>query len=431
MSISDTTFHDALEARDPAEREAALLAALPRQIAHAQRQAPAFAELLAGVDAGSIASRAALARLPVTRKHELLERQQARRQLQEGRDVFGGFSAIGWAGCVRSSGAKRVFQSPGTIYEPEGHAADYWRVARAIHAAGFRSGELIHNSFSYHLTPAGSMMETGAHALGCTVFPGGVGNTEMQLQAVAELRPQGYIGTPSFLKILLDKAAEQGQRLSFSKALVSGEAFPPSLRDWLTERGVQGYQCYATADVGLIAYETAAREGLVLDEGVIVEIVRPGTGDPVPEGEVGELVVTTLNPDYPLIRFGTGDLSAVLPGRCPTGRSNQRIKGWMGRADQSAKVRGMFVHASQVGEVLKRFPELGRARLVVEGEMANDRMNLLLELVGGPDAVPEGLGERIAAAARDITKLRAEVRFVAPGSLPNDGRVIEDARKYE
>jgi len=432
MSISDsTTFHDALEARDPVEREAALLAALPRQIAHAQRQAPAFAELLAGVDAAGVDSRAALARLPVTRKHELLERQQARRQLQEGRDVFGGFSAIGWAGCVRSSGAKRVFQSPGTIYEPEGHASDYWRVARAIHAAGFRSGELIHNSFSYHLTPAGSMMETGAHALGCTVFPGGVGNTEMQLQAVAELRPQGYIGTPSFLKILLDKAAEQGQRLSFAKALVSGEAFPPSLRDWLAERGVQGYQCYATADIGLIAYETAAREGLVLDEGVIVEIVRPGTGDPVPEGEVGELVVTTLNPDYPLVRFGTGDLSAVLPGRCPTGRSNQRIKGWMGRADQSAKVRGMFVHASQVGELRKRFPELGRARLVVEGEMANDRMSLLLELAGGPDAAPEGLAERVAAAARDITKLRAEVRFVAPGSLPNDGRVIEDARKYE
>jgi len=273
------------------------------------------------------------------------------------------------------------------------------------------------------------MMEGGAHALGCTVFPGGVGNTELQLQAVAELRPHGYVGTPGFLKILLDKAAETGASLgSITKALVSGEAFPPSLRDWLAERGVAGYQCYATADIGLIAYETAAREGLVLDEGVIVEIVRPGSGEPVPDGEVGELVVTTLNPDYPLIRFGTGDLSAVLPGPCPTGRSNTRIKGWMGRADQSAKVRGMFVHAAQVAEIVRRFPELRRARLLVEGEMANDRMSLKLEIAG---AAPEGLAEQVAAAMRDVTKLRGEVVFVAPGSLPNDGRVIEDARRYD
>ncbi len=418
---SPESFYDALETRGADEREAALMAALPAQIAHAQAHAPAFAGLLQGVEAARIASRAALASLPVTRKSELLARQQAARAA--GGDAFGGFSAIGWGA------ARRVFQSPGTLYEPEGQRGDYWRVARALHAAGMRAGELLHNSFSYHLTPAGSMMETGAHALGCTVFPGGVGNTELQLQAMAELRPQGYVGTPSFLKILLDKAEEAGQRLSIAKALVSGEAFPPSLRDWLGQRGVSGYQCYATADIGLIAYETPAREGLVIDEGVIVEIVRPGSGEPVPEGEVGEVVVTTLNPDYPLIRFGTGDLSAVLPGSCPTGRSNTRIKGWMGRADQSAKVRGMFVHASQVAELLRRFPgQLGRARLVVEGEMAQDRMTLKVELAG---AAPEGLADQLAGALRDITKLRSEVELLPTGSLPNDGRVIEDARKYD
>jgi phenylacetate-CoA ligase len=260
------------------------------------------------------------------------------------------------------------------------------------------------------------------------VFPGGVGNTELQLQAMRELRPHGYAGTPSFLKILVDKALEGGGSLgSVQRALLSGEAFPAALRDWLRGHGIEGYQCYATADLGLIAYETEAREGLVLDEGVIVEIVRPGTGDPVPEGEVGELVVTTLNPDYPLVRFGTGDLSAVLAGRCPTGRTNTRIKGWMGRADQTAKVRGMFVHPSQVAEVARRFPEIVRARLVVSGEMASDRMVLRVE---ASDA-PEGLATRIADAIRDVTKLRGEVELCAPGSLPNDGRVIEDARKYD
>lgn len=422
---SQDTFFDALEARDPQLREQALLAALPAQIAHAKQHSAAFAELLAGVDPASISSRAALAQLPVTRKSELLARQQA----QRAQDPFGGFATIGWSGLLRASGARRVFQSPGTIYEPEGEGSDYWRVARALHAAGMRAGDLLHNGFSYHLTPAGAMMEGGAHALGCTVFPGGVGNTELQLQAMAELRPQGFVGTPSFLKILLEKAADTGVDVSsLRKALFSGEAFTPSLRDWFAARGVQGFQCYATADLGLIAFETSAREGLVLAEGVIVEIVRPGTGVPVPEGEVGELVVTTFTPGYPLIRFGTGDLSAVLPGTCPTGRSNSRIRGWMGRADQSAKVRGMFVHAGQVAEALRRFPGLGRARLVVEGEMAQDRMCLKVELDG---AAPEGLAEGLAQAMRDITKLRCEVQLVLAGSLPNDGKVIEDARSYQ
>lgn len=394
------------------------MAALPGHIAHAQACSPAFAQILQGVDAASITSRAALAQLPVTRKYELLAQQQA----QRAHSPFGGFNTQPFGPHM-----PRVFASPGTIYEPEGTRPDYWRMARAIYAAGFRPGELIHNCFSYHFVPAGSMMETGAHALGCTVFPGGTGQTEQQVQAMAELRPAGYIGTPSFLKLIVEKAQSLGVPLpSVRKALVSGEAFPPSLRDWLRDQGIEGYQCYATADLGLIAYETSAREGLVVDENVIVEIVRPGTGEPVPEGEVGELVITTLNPDYPLIRFGTGDLSAILPGTCPTGRTNVRIKGWMGRADQTTKVRGMFVHPGQVSEVVKRFPQVGKARLVVTGAMASDVMTLMAE----SQETSEGLAQLIGEAVRDITKLRAEIQLVAPGSLPNDGKVIEDARSY-
>ena len=427
--------YDALERRDPAQREQAQMAALPALVAHAQARAPALGEILRGVDAASITSRADLARLPVTRKPELLELQKAGRGRSDGsREPFGGFSAIGWRSLVAAPrGARRVYQSPGPIYEPEGHAADYWRIGRALFAAGFRAGDLIHNSFSYHLTPGAFMMESGAHALGCAVFAGGVGNTELQLQAMGDLQPQGYTGTPSFLKILLDKAAELGMTMPWlTKALVSGEAFPPALRDWLRDRGVEAYQCYATADVGLIAYETAAREGLVIDEGVIVEIVRPGTDDPVPNPapgaapEVGEVVVTSLNPDYPLVRFGTGDLSAVLPGPCPTGRTATRIRGWMGRADQTAKVRGMFVHPGQVAEIVRRHPEIARARLVIAGEMANDRMTLRVELGAAP---PEGLAGAVAATIRDVTKLRGEFEVCAPASLPNDGKVIEDTRK--
>jgi phenylacetate-CoA ligase len=415
--------YDALETRAPEAREAALMAALARQVAHAQAHAPALAPGLAGVEARAVTSRAALARLPVLRKHELLERQHA----QRAQDPFGGFAAIGWRGLRAASGARRVYQSPGPIYEPEGSGSDYWRLARALFAAGFRAGDLVHNCFSYHLTPGGLMMESGALAIGCTVFPGGVGNTELQLQAITELRPHAYLGTPSFLRILVEKAAETGAAIgSLQRALVGGEAFPPSLRDWLRERGIDAYQAYATADVGLVAYETPAREGLVLDEGVIVEIVRPGTGDPVPEGDVGEVVVTVLHPEYPLIRFGTGDLSAVLPGSCPTGRTNTRIKGWLGRADQTAKVRGMFVHPSQVAEVVRRHPEVQRARLVVSGEMANDAMLLRVEVAGRPD----GLADAIAASVRDVTKLRSDVQLCAPGALPNDGKVIDDARKY-
>jgi phenylacetate-CoA ligase len=413
-----TDYYDALETRDPAEREAALMAALPVQLAHAQRATSAFSQLLRGVDCAAVTTRAALAALPVTRKSELLARQKDQRE----QDPFGGFSAI-----VRGAAMPRVFASPGTIYEPEGASRNYWRTARALHAAGFRAGELAHVSFSFHMTPAGAIMESGAHALGCTVFPGGTGQTEQQVEAMAELKPAGYIGTPSFLRILIEKAAAMNVALpSLGKALLSGEAYPPSLHEWLAERGVAGKQCYATADLGLVAYETTARDGLVLDEEVLLEIVRPGTGDPLPEGEVGEVVVTTFNPDYPLVRFGTGDLSAVMPGACPTGRTNQRIRGWLGRADQTTKVRGMFVHPGQVAEVVRRFPELRRARLVVEGETGVDRMTLRLECVQPSDS----LSTRIEEALRDVTKLRGEVELVEPGALPNDGKVIEDARSY-
>lgn len=412
-------YFDALETREPAQREAQLMAALRKQVAHAQKNTGAFAELLADVDAASVTSRAALAKLPVTRKHELLQRQQARRAS----DPFGGFSAL-----VRGPKMRRIYASPGPIYEPEGAASDYWRCGRGLFAAGFRAGDLVHNAFSYHMTPGAFIMESGAFAVGCTVFPGGVGQTEQQLQAIAELKPAGYTGTPSFLRILVEKAKEAGVDIaSMRKAMTGGEALPPSLRDWFAQHGIAAYQSYATADLGLIAYETAAREGLVVDEGVIVEIVRPGTGDPVPDGEVGEVVVTTLNPDYPLVRFGTGDLSAILPGACPTGRTNQRIRGWMGRADQTTKVRGMFVHPGQVAEIARRFPEVLKARLVVSGEMADDAMTFKVEARGAPQDLPARIGEAI----REVTKLRGDVVLVEPGALPNDGKVIEDARSYK
>jgi phenylacetate-CoA ligase len=328
-----------------------------------------------------------------------------------------------------TSGPVRVFASPGPIYEPEGSAADYWRLARALFAAGFRRNDLIHNTFAYHFTPAGSMVESGAHALGCTVFPGGTGQTEQQVQAMADLQPDGYVGTPSFLKIILDKADEMRVALpSLKKALLSGEAFLPALRSVLAERAIAGYQLYATADVGAIAYETTARDGLVIDEGVLVELVRPGTGDPVASGEVGEVIVTTLfNTTYPLIRFGTGDLSMFLPGRSPCGRTNARIKGWMGRADQTTKVKGMFVHPAQVAAILKRHPEIVKARLVVDNPEGSDRMTLHVEV---PDNA-SSLGEALVASIRDITKLRGDVAFCARGQLPNDGKVIDDVRKLD
>jgi len=413
-----TEHFDLLETRDPEVRERALLDELPRQVAHARANAPAFARILAGIDPAAITSRAALSQLPVTRKSELLELQKAGRP-------FGGLAAL------RRGEAARIFASPGPIFEPESRLPDHWRLARALFAAGFRSGDLIHNAFAYHFTPAGSMLETGAHVLGCTVFPAGTGQTEQQVQVIAELAPDGYVGTPSFLRIILEKADELGVALpSLRKALVSAEAFPPSLRDAFAARGIVGYQVYASADLGSIAYETEAREGLVVDEGVLLELVQPGTGDPVAPGEVGEVVVTTLhNAVYPLIRFGTGDLSAVLPGTSPCGRTNARIKGWLGRADQTTKVKGMFVHPGQIAAIVKRHPEIVRARLVVDNPGGSDRMTLNVETAGA--APTADAADAIVASIRDVTKLRGEVVFRAPGELPNDGKVIDDVRKFD
>jgi len=359
-------------------------------------------------------SRAALARLPITRKSELVDIQGRSRP-------FGGLNT------TPPSELARIFMSPGPIYDPEGHRPDFWHSARGLFAAGFRKGDVALNCFSYHLTPAGSMFERGLHCLGCAVIPGGVGQTEMQAQAVAHLRPAGYVGTPSFLKMILEKSDELGlDSSSIVRAQVSGEAFMPAVRAFLEGRSIAAYQAYGTADLGVVAYESPAREGLIVEETIIVEIVRPGTGDPVAEGEVGEVVVTNFSHDYPLVRFATGDLSAVLAGESPCGRTNMRIKGWMGRADQSTKVRGMFVHPHQVAEVLRRHG-FARARLVVANEAGEDRMTLRVES-GEPQA--PSAGEAVAATVRDVLKVRGEVQFVAPGSLPNDGKVIEDARTF-
>ena len=406
--------YDALETRPPEERERALLAALPGQIAHAKAKAPAYAALFGGIDPRDIISRAALARLPVTRKSELIERQRSA-------PPFGDLLA------TPPGELARIFMSPGPIFDPEGRGRDYWRLARALFAAGFRAGDLIHNCFSYHLTPAGSMLETGAQALGCAVIPGGIGQTELQVRAMETLRPTGYVGTPSFLRIILEKAREIGAEVStLKRALVSAEPFPPALRQEIQSHGIAAAQCYASADLGLIAYESEARQGMIVDEGVLLEILRPGTGDPVPAGEVGEVVVTSFGPDYPLIRFATGDLSAILPGASPCGRTNERIRGWMGRADQTTKVKGMFVHPSQVAEAVKRHPEVRRARLVVSRQDSVDQMLLRAETAPGADPV---LAERLAETLHALTKLRGVVRLEAPGSLPNDGKVIEDTRQ--
>jgi phenylacetate-CoA ligase len=417
-----TPLYDALEARDPALREAALMTALPQIIATAKERCPAYRHLLAAVQPEKVTDRQALAELPLTRKSELIE-------LQRRNPPFGGFAA------VPLSALRRVFVSPGPIYEPEGKRADYGRFARALFAAGFRAGDLVHNTFSYHLTPAGAMVESAAEALGCPVIPAGTGQTEQQLRAIADLKPVGYVGTPSFLKILLDRAASEGTDIaSLKKALVSAEALPAALRREFRSRGLNVLQCYGTADIGVIAYESAgpdgeAEEGMVLDEEIIFELVRPGTGEPVGPGEAGEVVVTTLTPEYPLIRFATGDLSAMLPdpGISPGGgRTNHRIKGWLGRADQTTKVRGMFVHAEQIADVLRRHQAIRRARLVVERPGSTDEMTLFVE-IGEP---AEDLS-RIAETVQALTRLRGTISPVPPGSLPEDGKLIEDRRDLE
>jgi phenylacetate-coenzyme A ligase PaaK-like adenylate-forming protein len=413
-------YYDSLETRDPAEREQALLAALPAQIAHAKKNAPGFSRILADIDPQAVTSRAALARLPLTRKSDLAE-------LQKREPPLGGLNA------TPLNKLAKIFVSPGPVYEPQGASPNWWRSARALFAAGFRSGDLVINTFAYHFTPAGSMLESGALALGCTVVPTGIGQTEMQVSTIADLHISAFIGTPSFLKLIVDKAEELKADLGkLNKAMVGGEYLPPALRKALGERGIRVMQSYATADLGLLAYETALPdgavvEGMILDEDLVLEIVRPGTGDPVAAGEAGEVVITSFNPDYPLIRFGTGDLSALLPGASPCGRTNVRIKGWMGRADQTTKVRGMFVTPKQVGEIVRRHPEIVKARLVVAGATGNDSMTLRCELRGEG----AGLEPALVASIRDVTKLRGDIEFVPAGSLPNDGKVIDDTRKYD
>ena len=403
-------FYDQLETREPEQRQQSQLECIREQLRHARDNTSAYRAL----HIESIEDFSRFSQLPVTRKSALLDQQKLD-------PPFGGYVA-------NTAEVSNIFASPGPIYEPCTRRTDYWRFARTLYAAGVRKGDLIHNCFSYHFTPAGTMVESGAHALGCTVIPAGVGQTELQVQTITDLRPQVYVGTPSFLKIILDKAGELGSHVSsINKALVSGEALPPSIRAGFIDRGIRIQQCYATADLGVIAYESQAQEGLIIDEGVHVEIVRPGTGDPVADGEVGEVVVTSLNQDYPLIRFATGDLSAVMAGTSPCGRTNKRIKGWMGRADQTAKVRGMFIHPEQVDRVVKRHPEISRARLIIDWQDESDQLKLQCETTSSD----ESLSQSIADSIRNICKLRGDVELVEEGELPNDGKVIDDIRQYD
>ncbi|MDP7547901.1 MAG: AMP-binding protein [Alphaproteobacteria bacterium] len=408
-------FYDDLETRDPQQREADLMAALSAQIAHAKANASHYAEAFADLDPAEINSRAALAAMPTTRKSDLAA-------LQKKTPPLGGINT------VPLSELSHIFASPGGLYEPDADRKDYWRYARALWAAGVRPGNIVHNTFSYHLTPAAMLVESGCRAIGCPVVPGGVGNTEIQIQLMADLKPDFFIGTPSFLRIVLTKAKELGHDLSNLKnGLVGAEALPPSLRQELSDLGVSVLQGYGTADLGSVAYESKAIDGMIIDEGVIVEIVEPQGRKPVAEGEVGEVVVTSLNPTYPLVRFATGDLSAVLPGISPCGRTNMRIRGWMGRADQSTKFKGMFVHPSAVMQIAARHPEIAKARLVITSEDNNDAMTLKFAAAGADPSLRAAVEDSIQA----VLKLRGGAEMVAADELPDDGLVIEDARSYE
>lgn len=409
-------FYDSLETRSADERALQQFESIRAQIGHVKNDTAAYAESLRDIDASQITDADSFSALPVTRKSELIELQQSQRP-------FGGYTP------ANSATYSHVFASPGPIYEPGYAVPDFWRFARSLYASGFRPGDLVHNCFSYHFTPAGQMFDSAAAALGCAVIPAGVGQTELQVQTIADLKPDACVGTPSFLKIILEQAEALGAEFgSITKAMVSAEALPPPLRAGFVERGIRVQQCYGTADLGLIAYESSAQEGLIIDEGVYLEIVRPGTGELVAAGEVGEVVVTNLGREYPLIRFATGDLSAFMPGISPCGRTNQRIRGWMGRADQTAKVRGMFIRPEQVDRVIKRHPEIAKARLVIDWIDQSDQITLQCESEAGGGA---DLADAIAASIRSICKLRGAVEMLAPGSLPNDGKVIDDIRSYE
>lgn len=408
-------FYDELETRSPDKRDQAFAAALPEFIAAAMANAPGWAKHLAGIDPASVTTREALAALPILRKSELAAMQFAG-------PPFGGFAS------QEAGSFGRLLMSPGPIFEPQARTRDNWRMARAFFAAGFRAGEIVHNAFSYHLSPGAFIMEAGAIGLGCAVVPAGVGNTEMQIEAIAHYRPSGFTGTPDYLKVLLEAGEAAGKDISsITKALVSGGALFPALRGEYKDRGIDCLQCYANAEIGLIAFESETLEGMIVDEDVILEIVRPGTGDPVPAGEVGEVVVTSFNPDYPMIRLATGDLSAVVEGPSPCGRTNTRIKGWMGRADQATKVKGLFVRPEQIAEISRRHPELGRLRLEVSRDHDQDVMILKAE----SDDASTGLAEKIAGTLHAVTKMKGKVELAEPGSLPNDGIIIADIREYD
>lgn len=416
--MANGDFYDDLETRDPEERENALLAALPAQIAHAKENAPYFGAAFAGVNPGEITSRRALAQLPVTRKSDLIE-------------IQGRAKPLGGLNAVPPGKMRRIYQSPGPIYDADGFGDDWWGMARALHAAGVRSGDVVHNAFAYHFTPAGLMMETGAAAIGCAIVPAGAGNTELQVHAIADIGCTAYTGAPSFLKIILEKAEELGRDVtSLTKSCVGAEPLPPALRRDIEDRGVNCQQVYASADLGNLGYESPAREGLIVGEGLLVEIVRPGTDDPVADGEVGEVVATCFRREYPLVRFGTGDLSRIVPGVSPCGRTNTRLQGWMGRADQTAKVKGMFVHPAQIAKVAARHPEILKARLVVGSRAGGDVMTLSCEVEDPDAAAGGGLAEEIKASIQAVCKLRGDMKFTPPGSLPNDGKVIDDIRDH-
>jgi len=403
-------YYDHLESRDPRDRDAAMAVQLPAAIRRA-KSAPALARLLGDIDPRVVTGRAALAQLPVVRKADLSEAQKIS-------PPFGGYT-------TRSAAEfDHVFQSPGPIYEPGRREGDWWRLGRFLHAAGVGRGDIVQNCFGYHLTPAGMMFDSAARAVGAAVLPAGTGQTDLQVRAAVDIGTTCYAGTPDFLKVILDRADALGERLGFARAVVGGGALFPSLRQEYQDRGIVTRQCYATADLGNIAYESEAGEGMIVDEGVLVEIVRPGTGDPVAEGEVGEVLVTALNPDYPLIRFATGDLSAIMPGTSPCGRTNMRIRGWMGRADQTTKIKGMFVRPEQVAALVARHPEILRARVIADRDGEMDVMIVQLESSAGAGAAFDG-------SVVDTLKLKGRIQIVAPGSLPNDGKVIEDRRSYD
>lgn len=424
VNENPSPYYSAREVREREEREFELFSQLRHNLRELMPVTPRLMEQLEGVDISTIQTREDLVAIPVVRKSTLMQQQHALRGSENVcESVFGGFAPVAWGQVAR------VYGSPGPIYELDSNRPDYWRMAQALYAAGVRPGMLVHNCFSYHFTPAGNMLESGALALGCSVFPGGIGQTELQVKTMLDLRPEAYTGTPSFLKIIMEKAEEMGVKIgSLKHALFTAEAFTPTMQQWFAERGVDGYQCYGTADLGLIAYETSARDGLVIAEDIILEIVRPGTNDPVADGEVGEVVVTTLNPDYPLLRFGTSDLSMILSETSSCGRTNYRIRGWMGRADQSIKVRGMFVHPEHVAELAKRLDGVSKARIIASGKVGNDELVLQLER---QEAVDEAWIAKAEAEAREVIKLRTAIEVVEMGALPNDGLVIQDSRDYE